>query len=207
MIARCGGLPGEQKVNPTDNRVPEQTMSEGSRRNSDHTQQPNKKEKYAYAKHEEIHQLLIYNPPGHPPDKDAFSSQPRPALGWGYSFKPASPPHEEVTWQSEQPWPLDMRVNQSMVLVTNDVPAISYQHPVLSPQENEIILDLSLTSSSKSDTIHHSNMEDAYSCKSPKTSIITSSRSSVIQFASSKAGKQEVVVLREEKDSVQRCFK
>ena len=187
MIARCGGLPGEQKVNPKDKSMPEQTKSECSRRNSDHSQQPNEKEEYAYAKHEEIHQLLIYNHPDHSPDKDAMCSQPRPTLGWGYSFKPASPPREEVTWQSEQPWPLDMRVNQSMVLVTNDEPTSSYQHPVLSPPDNEIILDLSPKSSIISDAFHSSNMEDAYSCKSPKSSRC----SSVIQFASRKANIRE----------------
>ena len=137
MIARCGGLQEEKKVNPREEYLPEQTMSECSRINSDYKQQHNKQETYAYAKHEEIHQLLIYNPPEHPPDNDAFSSQPRPALGWGYSFKPASPPCEEVTWQSEQPWPLDMRVNQSTVLVTNDMPSTSYQPPILSPPDSE----------------------------------------------------------------------
>ena len=189
MIARCGGLPGEQKKSPKPPTSPEQAQPKSPRSSEQKQQQSTKMENYTYAKPGS----LSCDPAGYPHLIDATGYPSRPAFDWGYSYGPAHPPQKQVTWQSE----MTRRVDQSVIRANNDnvhIPDISYKKPMSSPLDDKIVLDLSQKSPSKMDVIYPTTVTEIDRGTSPDSS----SGSSVIRFASSKLGRPEVVVLKEE---------
>ena len=196
MIARCGGLPGEQKKVESSQ---ESTSYECARRSIDTSQQYSKQATSAYSKHEETHMILGHNSQVNPAVYNPMGCHPRPTAGWAYRCPSESPLQEEVTWQSEVCGPLDMRMNQSVIIARNDMSPTSSLQPVLSPKDDKIILDLSLKSQNHTGLVYPATIKDVSKSPSPDSST-TFSCSSVIRFAPSSQSRREVVMLRKEED-------
>ena len=186
MIARCGGLPGEHKKESPKLPTSPEPAQPKSPRSLEHKQKLSTKvESYVYAKSGS----LSCDPTEYPHLVDPS----RPAFDWGYSYGPAHPPQEHMTWQSE----MNRREDHSVIRANNDnvhIPDISYKKQMSSSLDDKIILNLSPKSPSKMDVIYPTTVTENYRGNSPDSST----GSSVIRFASSKPGRPEVVVLKEE---------
>ena len=85
------------------------------------------------------------------------------------SVQPANPQCEEVTWQSVQQEPLDMRVNQLFLTENNERPTWGFPQPILNSREYKnnqepVIKDCSIYPVTYSSTSFESST--SYSCSS-----------------------------------------
>ena len=193
MIARCGGLLGEEKTTVEVQSTPQKRVPENQIINLDLRQLEDiKQETSPWVKQDKCKDRFGYAPYKDQTVENDYKVHPE------YAMKQSSR-------LNEAPWPPDMHAMTSVIVMRptlkDDVPNIKYEQPIIIPTEYKNSPYITQTYPTESGIVYPPTIEDGYSSPSPDSST-KSSLSSVIRFAPSQLGRPEVAVLKLEESEV-----